>query len=114
MTGHVGERPYRDLTPRAGVYTITCRPTGRTYVGCTDHLAGAMYGHRFQLANGRHPNLDLQADWDTYGDAAFDFAIHDEIAPQDGAPPSPGLGADLEALRDLWVDQLGLDEGCTY
>lgn len=111
MTGQVHEHPYRGLPPRAGVYSITCRPTGKTYVGCTEHLVGAVYGHRLQLANGMHPNQDLQGDWDAYGDAAFEFAIHDEVVAGDGAAQH---GVDLEELRDLWVDQLGLDEGRTY
>lgn len=108
---HVSEHPYRGFVPRAGVYTITCRATGKTYLGCTDHLVGAMNGHRFKLANGLHPNRALQADWDAHGDAAFDFSIHDEVAPEEYAATT---GDDLEALRDLWVDLLGLDEGGTY
>ncbi|MCA0438008.1 MAG: GIY-YIG nuclease family protein [Actinobacteria bacterium] len=111
MTGHVGEHPYRGFAPRAGIYSITCQRTGKTYVGCTDHLVGAMNGHRFKLANGMHPNRVMQADYDAYGDTAFDFSIHDEIAAEEYADTS---SADLDALRDLWVDQLGLDEGRTY
>lgn len=114
MTGQVSEHPYRGFTPRAGVYSITCRPTGRMYVGCTDHLVGAMNGHRFNLSNGMHPNRELQADWDAYGDGASDFNIHDELASGDLAAPADRMGRELEALRDLWVDQLGLDEGTTY
>lgn len=111
MAGHVGERAYRGFVPRAGVYSITCRATGRTYVGCTDHLVGAMNSHRFKLSNGLHPNRAMQADWDDHGDEAFEFTIHEEMPPEESAKATAD---DLNALRDLWVDQLGLDEGRTY
>lgn len=111
MAGYVGERPYCGSTPRAGVYSITCRRTGRTYLGRADHLGAAVDGHLVKLASGRHPNPMMQADWDTYGGGAFDVSVHDEIASEDYAGST---GAELDALCDLWVDQLGLDEGRTY
>ena len=111
MAAHGEPRRTRSFIPRAGVYSITCRATGRTYVGCTDHLLGAMNSHRLGLSSGMHPNAAMQADWDAHGDDAFDFSIHEEVTPEE---PAAVTAPALNALRDLWVDQLGLDEGSTY
>ncbi len=111
MPGHMNEHAFEGFNPRAGVYSISCRRTGKAYVGCTDHLVGALDSHRVQLSNNLHPNQAMQADWDTHGAESFDFAVHDEIPPEDCGDM---LSGDLEELRDLWVDQLGLDEGRAY
>lgn len=96
--------------PRVGVYSVTCRATGRAYVGCSDHLSRDVAAHRAQLTSRVHPNPQMQSDWDAHGGEAFEFVIHDEIP----AELYDALAAELDALRDLWIDLLGVDEGRTY
>lgn len=95
---------------RPGVYSVCCRSTGRGYVGTSLDLCEDLDEHRAALAGGRHACPSMQADWDRHGEDAFDFVVLDEVPPGD-------VDADderLQHLRDLWVDQLGLDEGSAY
>lgn len=103
--------PRAGCPPRVGVYSVRCRATGRAYVGCSDHLSRDVAAHLAQLASQVHPNLDMQSDWDAHGGDDFEFVIHDEIPAE---PYDAALAAELDALRDLWVDLLGVDEGRTY
>lgn len=59
----------------SGVYTITCKVSGRVYVGSSTHVRGRWTTHRLWLRNGRHYILAMQADWDKYGKAAFEFRV---------------------------------------
>lgn len=57
-----------------GVYTITCLPTGKQYVGSTRRG----FSHRFQLhlchlRRNRHHSPYLQNAWNKYGESAFVF-----------------------------------------
>lgn len=109
MTEQADRGAARETTPRAGVYSVTCRRTGRVYVGCSDHMNCALDDHRSRLDQGIHPNYAMQADWNTYGSGSFDLVIHEEINDADRE-----TAYELHVLRDLWVDLLGVDEGRSY
>ncbi|MBW3085312.1 hypothetical protein KEM60_01509 [Austwickia sp. TVS 96-490-7B] len=97
--------------PRAGVYSVTCSRTGRTYVGWSDDLARTITETRDTLTAGRHPDPVMQADWAVDAGRAFEFAIHDEIPPEECVGD---LAERLGRLRDLWIDELDIHEGRTY
>jgi hypothetical protein len=66
-------------SPRGAVYVIRCLATGEVYVGSTCNLAERWAAHRVRLRAGTHVNEKLQAAWDAYGEAAFEFGIVEEI-----------------------------------
>jgi group I intron endonuclease len=62
--------------PEAGVYCIACTVNGKRYIGSSEiSVVKRMRGHLICLRNNRHPNKQLQHDWDEYGEDAFDFKI---------------------------------------
>jgi len=65
--------------PRGAIYVIRCLATGEVYVGSTCNLAERWAAHRARLRAGTHVNEQLQAAWDAYGEAAFEFGIVEEI-----------------------------------
>ena len=60
-----------------GVYAIVNKlhPMERRYVGSSVNIPKRFASHRSALRTGRHPNKPLQAAWNKYGSAAFEFEI---------------------------------------
>lgn len=58
------------------VYYIICSANNRKYIGSVHGYATARKASHFcKLRNGSHPNKALQADYNKYGRAAFDFRV---------------------------------------
>jgi group I intron endonuclease len=66
---------------KPAVYLIVHRDTGRVYVGSTSNLSKRWSRHRIELRNGTHRNRHLQAAWNRYGEAAFDWRVLAIIEP---------------------------------
>jgi group I intron endonuclease len=75
------------MRTRGGVYRFTCMPTGRHYIGGTAHPLKRWSEHLAQAKRGKHPNADIQADYDRHGPDAFEFCmleiVEDEAARQE-------------------------------
>lgn len=61
------------------LYTITCRTTGKSYVGSTNNLQRRFCEHRRMLRTGRHDNVHLQRAWDLEGELSFTFSLLREV-----------------------------------
>jgi hypothetical protein len=59
----------------SGVYKITCRDTGKFYIGSSIDIEGRWRKHRWFLCKGIHPNPYLQAVWNKYGLDSLEFCI---------------------------------------
>jgi hypothetical protein len=56
------------------IYELFCKETGKSYVGSTSGTLGKrMREHRCLLKAGKHAEPELQADWDKYGEGAFEM-----------------------------------------
>lgn len=87
-----------------GVYAVRCNPTGQVWVGSSPNLAATRNGTWFCLQSGSHIHKQLQAEWDTRGEAAFQYEILEQLKDDVSAM----------ALRDVlkekkleWVARLG-------
>lgn len=67
----------------SGVYTITHIPSGRIYVGSSNHIYKRWSTHKSALDNNRHENGYLQNAWNKYGSAQFRFEIVQVISGQE-------------------------------
>ena len=72
-----------------GVYAICNLFDGRAtaYIGSSKDIERRWRDHVALLRSGRHPNPYLQAAWDKYGEAAFEFYVIEEVANE---PRPPG------------------------
>lgn len=59
------------------VYAITNSETGRRYIGstCGTSARDRYWTHASALRHQRHSNVDLQADWNSFGEASFSLNI---------------------------------------
>ena len=62
-----------------GIYAIVNQLTGRRYVGRSANTEKRWKEHRSALRSGRHYNADLQQDWISHGEDAFQFIILEVI-----------------------------------
>lgn len=67
---------------KSGVYSITCIPTGKVYVGSSYRVYVRWQAHRYKLRQGKSPCIILQHAWTCYGEAAFAFAVLEDC-PRD-------------------------------
>jgi group I intron endonuclease len=77
----------------SGVYRITCKPTGRSYIGSTIHSRGRCFAHRTSLRRGNHSNRRLQSEWNLYGEDAFEFVMVESVDE----------ARDLLAREKIWI-----------
>lgn len=67
----------------AVIYSITCLPTGRAYVGGTLRFDIRRKEHNRLLNRGKHSNRLLQAAFDKYGPSDFVVRILEACKPRD-------------------------------
>lgn len=65
---------YKEMKIEAGVFTMTNTQTGKVFVGSFNNLK-RLNGFQFMLKTNTHTNKKLQADYNLYGQEAFDVEI---------------------------------------
>lgn len=62
-----------------GIYKITCKPTGRKYVGSAVNISERFDEHCGELIAGTHKNEFMQKAWNKYGINKFDFSTVERV-----------------------------------
>lgn len=60
---------------KSGIYRIKNLISEKIYVGSAVNISSRFFIHQSNLRNNKHPNKYLQASWNKYGEAAFEFII---------------------------------------
>ena len=97
-------RQYKETPRPAGIFGVRNTASGRVLIGASVNLPGVFNRERFQLAQGSHPDRELQQDWNRLGPDAFAFETLDRLEPADA--PGADQAAELRALLRLWLDKL--------
>ena len=63
----------------SGIYRIVNLTNGKFYIGSAVNLERRWYMHRNRLNAGKHRNAHLQAAWNKYGEAAFEFRVIERV-----------------------------------
>ena len=98
------KRAYRLEARPAGAFRVSCPAAGRTLLGTTRNLEGAVNRHRFMLAHGLHPDPAMQRAFDEHGEAAFVIEVLEAVTPKDD--PVFDLDAELDVLEEVWLEAL--------
>jgi hypothetical protein len=86
------------------VFRVRNTSKGKSLGGSATDLTGMLNRQRFQMKNGSHPSRELQADWNAFGPAAFEFEVLDQLKPSD--KPDCDATEDLRMLKELWLEKL--------
>jgi len=72
-------REYKERPPNRGVFAIRHTATGRTWVGPSLNLDASRNRAWFALRLGKHQDRPLQAEWNTHGEAAFQYDVLEKL-----------------------------------
>lgn len=64
----------------SGVYSITCKSTGKGYLGSSIDIAYRWKRHLYLLRKGVHTNPHLQNSFDKYGESNFEFRLIEDLS----------------------------------
>lgn len=87
-----------------GVLVVRNKTTGKALIGSSTDVPARLNRHRAALQFGKHPNRQLQSDWNTLGADAFEFTVLDTLKPSEGRTSDPS--EDLAVLEAMWRDKL--------
>jgi hypothetical protein len=74
---------YRERKTVAGIYVLTCVPTGECWVGRAPDVETIENRIRFGLRHAATPHRGLQAAMRAYGEAGFRFEIVERLKDED-------------------------------
>ncbi len=103
---------YKENPPAMGVWAVTNTAEGKVLLGASPNAQGRLNRERFALENGSHFNKTLVADWRRLGCEAFTFEVLDTLDASDDPDSDPA--EELETLRQMWLDRLGLSDEQLY
>jgi hypothetical protein len=95
---------FKERKVARGVYAVRCNQTGDVWVGSSPNLAATRNGTWFCLQNGSSIHKQLQAEWDTRGEAAFEYEIIEQLEDDVSAL---ALRDVLKEKKQEWVTRLG-------
>lgn len=96
---------YKLMKFPAGVYQIRNTKNGKIFIDSSTQLDKVWNSKRFQLELGGHPNRNLQADWNTFGEENFVFEILDEVAQLEDERELD-FKKEAEVLKELFLEEL--------
>jgi group I intron endonuclease len=69
------KKDYRTFTRTTGIYSITCLPNNKKYIGKSKDIADRWKQHLYQLKRKEHHCKPLQEAYDEYGYTEFVFKV---------------------------------------
>jgi group I intron endonuclease len=67
----------------SGIYKITCRSNGKSYIGSAINFTKRWWAHKHDLNAKQHVNIHLQRAWNKYGASNFEFSVIETIDDPD-------------------------------
>lgn len=87
-----------------GVFQIRNTKNEKVFVDSSTNIPGKINRYRFALKAGSHKSRSLQAEWNEFGEEAFEFETLEPLEPRDDQ--NYDYAADLLVLEDLWLEKL--------
>ncbi len=95
---------YKEMKFKMGVYQLRNTANGKIFVDSGTNVDARWNKHRFQLCNGVHPNTELQADWNEYGEAAFVNEFLEALKYSD--KPDTNYQKEVATLEEMCLEEL--------
>ncbi|EMN1931795.1 GIY-YIG nuclease family protein [Burkholderia ambifaria] len=106
------KQQYKDTPRLMGVYRVVNKTTGRSLVEVGRDVNARLNRHLTELRFGKHPNRQLQADWNLLGAEAFEFELIEALKPLDKPDYDPE--EDLELLLAMTLERSEFDKERLY
>jgi hypothetical protein len=95
---------YKERKVAAGIYSVSCMPSGQVWVGSTPNLDAFRNRMLFELQRNAHRSPGLQQAWNEHGEAAFRV---EDIERLDEEPDDYLRNAALKKQLAQWAAKLG-------
>jgi len=104
MDRSAAKKEYKQAKRPMGVYRIRNTRNSKSYVGFGIDLPAKINRHKTELKFGSHRNRELQEEWNSLGEASFQFEVLDELDHKENSQTSPI--EDLKVLAEIWIRKL--------
>jgi hypothetical protein len=74
---------YKEQKVFAGIFALTCAPTGEVWVGGAPNISTIQNRVNFDLSLGKHRNKALQEAWNKHGAESVVFEVKEKFEAED-------------------------------
>ncbi len=67
---------WKNRHPEMGIISVRCSATGEIFLGTSKDTRASFNSNRMKLSTRNHPNKQLQAMWNQYGEDAFEWSVY--------------------------------------
>lgn len=95
---------YKQIKFRMGVFQIRNTMNGKIFIESSVNLDKIWNRHQTELNFGGHRNLNLQKEWNAFGEDKFVFEVLSEIEQREGDTTDPKK--ELQLLEKMFIEEL--------
>lgn len=96
---------YKQMKPEMGIFLIRSKVNNKCFIQATQDLRGVMNGNMVRLAGRMHPFVELQKEWNEYGQENFTVEIL-EYLEYDKDESKTDYKEELALLHMIWEEKL--------
>ena len=104
MNRSQAKKDYKQIKRPMGVYRVRNTQNGKSYVGFSTDLQARMNRQKSELKFGSHRNKELLDEWKSFGEAAFEFEVLDELEHDENSSANPL--EELRLLSEMWISKI--------
>jgi hypothetical protein len=93
---------YKQMDTMMGVYQIKNNVNGKVFVSSFANLKNKWLTIKMQLNMGRHPNSDLQKDWNELSEDAFSYSVLEDRKQE----ADMDVKWELQQMEKAWLEKL--------
>jgi hypothetical protein len=95
---------YKNRVVIGGIYCITCKGNGRTWIKTTRDMRSQLSQFQFAMSTNSCPQPGMYEEWSKYGAEAFSFTVLEEIQKGEKQTDSEFL-EDIHTLLEMWHEK---------
>ncbi len=108
------QKQYMNAKHPMGIFIVRCKANNKCYIQTTSDLRGVMNGAYVRLTGGRHPNRELQKEWDELGEENFTIEILEQLQYNENDDGKTDYSEELDILRMIWEEKLAAESKVLY
>lgn len=93
---------YKEIKTYMGIFQIKNNVNGKIFIDSCPNLKNRWFTLKWHLEMGRHPNSELQKDWNELGPEAFIY----EVLEQKEADKVDDIRWELKKMKKKWLEKL--------
>ncbi len=101
---------YKQMDTMMGVYQIKNNVNGKIFISSFANLKNKWLTIKMQLDMGRHPNAELQEDWNELGEEAFSYSVLEDKKQESDMD----VKWELQQMEKVWLAKLEPYNGKGY